>query len=447
VFGDSVGFRMALFPYLLGMPFAAHALVKRFGRDRWLALGAFTVVVEANLLWGFAPYVTATVVMFAAIVVAIDALREGRWWRYVLHGALGVIVFFSHPEVCGIWSATCGFIALVAWLSRRAPFSRATWLVVSILPAFAMLALYMLSAGWVDGSALNKIEFPTSAGTAFMTVRQTLELLPLWSGLALMVDDLPLRSYFIAIGAVAVASGVQWWLRRRSGGVAPASRWTFAVIVMVVLWTLMVFELPAWSRGEPIAVRIPSFVAFALFWLFPFARPRSTAEQRTVIPARVALFACALTTLIFSHQRFHAFDKSVAPLGKIIDNLPRNARVATLIYDTTPVSIVSLPTYVHLGGYVLAARGGMASFNFNVVPYKDAEVKKYALVYQVWAPSTGWTLPLAYADYYDYVLVKKGPNYPGKPFAPSQLAVAERIFAEGDFELWRSLPRAIKDGT
>src|SRR5581483_583384 len=317
VLGDSIGFRAALLPYLLGMPLVAHALVRRFGRDRWLALGAFTIVVEANLLWGFAPYVTGTIAMFAAIMLTIDALRDGGRWRFALHAALGVVIFFSHPEVCGVWSATTGFIALAAWIGRRTSLARASWLVVTILPAFAMLAHYMLSAGWVDGSALQKIEFPTTYASQFMTPMQVIALLPLWSGLALM-GDVPYHSYLIAVAAVAAAAAAQWWLRRRAVE-APRSRWTFAVAVMLALWTVMLFTLPSWARGEPISVRIPSFIGFALFWLFPLARPRSPSERLAVIPARVVLLACALTTLAFSHRRFSAYDRSLEPLAHAID--------------------------------------------------------------------------------------------------------------------------------
>jgi len=432
LFGDSLGFRAALLVYLVGMPLAAQALVVRLGRDRWVGLGAFTVLYEANMQWGFAPFITGITLLLLGLVVAIDALRDGRWWRYALLAAIGLALFFTHPQVTAMWAAAVGLVALVAWLGKRASFLRAGLVVVALLPGFLTLCLFMF--GWV-GESTGPGADPTPLWDSPLKM---VHLLPYYSGL-LVTGELPVAAYLLALGALAITAMVQARLRDRSlsdGGLP----WSYVSVVLIGLWTAMIFVLPTWWRGEPVSIRIVAIAALTLLWLPRLRPPSSPREAWLLAPARVALLLAALGSLGWAHVRFSELQQSMAPVDKIVAMLPPTPRVAALSYSVMQPGIAALPIHMHDDAYLLISRGGMTSFAFEgVTPYKPAVPRNRLLVDQLWYPSrAGWQLPGEYADYYDYVFVITGRLYRGDPFQPiAGKQLAKRVFAEGRFELWQ----------
>jgi hypothetical protein len=435
VFGDGLGFRAALLVYLWGLPACAYALVRRIGRDRWLALSAFIVVVDGNLYWGFAPYVTGVALMLAANVITLDVLQRGGAWRVALLALVGVAVFFTHPQPAAMCAASCGLLALAAVIARRASFARLLAVSGALVPSFVMLCIFLFALGWIGskGSLGHGAVLNQSIGWDPPSVR--IEQLPWTSGLH-MTGPAPCWVWLAALLVIAGTAAAQYWLRRRAGA-ERVRDYGFEIPVLVGLWLAMSFGLPSWYHGEPLAVRVPTLLALLVPWLAPLRPPSDTREARVLWPYRVVVVVGALVVLGQAHVRFSQFSRTMEPLDRVIDYLPRNSRVATLVYGMEPQGIVPLPTYIHIGGYVLAARGGMSSFSF--VPYSSPEITRYALTALVWAPANGWQLPPSYTDFYDYVLVRKGASYPGTPFAPSpSIRKGTRVLAEGDFELWRT---------
>jgi hypothetical protein len=433
ILGDSIGFRAALLIYLVGMPLCAQVLVNRFGRDRWMGLAAFTILVESNLLWGFAPFVTGVTLLLLGLVLAIDALRDGGWWRYAALAVLGVALFFTHPQVTALWAASTGFIALSAWLLKRCSFRRSAAVVIAILPGFLTLCVFMLS--WVDESAKGGASQPPG----WQSPLTSLALLPYTTGLALSGQG-PLVFYLLALGTLALTTLAQQRVRVAPEAEPGAPNWSFAIFVLLSLWSVLILALPGWWRNEPISVRIPSLAALALLWV-PRLRPPTTRREALFIgPGRIVVLLAALGSLGWAHMRFQQFAESMKPVDGVISLLPRDARIATLVYSPAPEGIVALPTYIHIGGYLLIARGGMAGFAFEgVTPYRPEVPRPMLLVDQIWGPSYGWSLPPVFATYYDYVFVRKGRLYSGNPFlpAPGGKPLAKRIFAEGAYELWQ----------
>jgi hypothetical protein len=160
----------------------------------------------------------------------------------------------------------------------------------------------------------------------------------------------------------------------------------------------------------------------------------------------VALAAAA--SLGWSHRVFARFDRATRPLDQIIAHVPLGSRVAAMVYDPYAPGL-RLPVYLHLGGYVLAERGGMASSGFTRtgISYAPSVPLATLLVNELWAPSrTGWRMDLErYGRAYDWVLVRRGPRCAGSPFLSDQArgVLARRALTAGEFELWRLTP----DGT
>jgi hypothetical protein len=181
--------------------------------------------------------------------------------------------------------------------------------------------------------------------------------------------------------------------------------------------------------------RVFSLAALGLLLSVPFAGRRSVVRW----PVRGLVVVAAFASLISAHVSFRRYDRENQPLRHALKLIPFGARVATLPYTQTPTGY-SLPTYVHLSGYVQAARGGYSSFSFGHMPYK-ANVQQYSVSKWIWLIANHWMLPDRLVDFYDYILVRKGERYDGVPFRgrPDGKKVPLRIFSEGDYELWETL--------
>jgi hypothetical protein len=217
-----------------------------------------------------------------------------------------------------------------------------------------------------------------------------------------------------------------------------ASSWPAAGLVLWALWLAVYLAAPARWHTVAIAGRFAPAVALATLWLVPLRAPGSPAGASSLRAARLALVGVAATALLLAHDVFARYDRSLAPLARVIDAIPRGSRVTTLAYQPFPDGI-RLPMYAHVGGYVHAARGGLAasSFTGTGVTYRDEVPRRLRLGDDVLAPwRSGWVLDDAMAAYWDYVVVMRGPRYPGRPLAPG-VGRGERVLVDGEFELWR----------
>jgi hypothetical protein len=431
--GDAVGFRAALLPYLLGVPLLCLLLCRRLQRDRFAALASFTILVEGNLLWGFLPYVTGVLLWLAGLVLAVDLLRhEGRAAaRAAALSLLGVLLFFTHPQVTALWALSLGALALAGLLRRRVSLGRAALLAASAVPGGLLLSFYMLASGWLSGAALQGA-VATRTGAVWYSPLTMVTTLPWTTGLAL-TGPVPALGYLLAVLALTLGALVQRRLDRRPAGPSTYAAWTLFLLLAVLL-----FALPARFRSEAISGRLPSTLALLLLFLPPLAPPQG--RPLLLLPVRLLLVLAALLSLGSMNQTFARYAQSMRPLDKVLELVPMRSRVATLVYDPYPAGIIEMPTDIHLGAHVLAARGGMAAFNFTLVgvDYRPEVPRHLLLLTRQWAPSrTGAVLPDGFQAFYDLVLVRKGPRYPGLPWRRDARVAADRIFDEGGLELWR----------
>ena len=144
-FGTDLGGRIALLGYLLGTPLAVAALLKRFGRDPWLALAAFLVLVEGNFLWGFAPYSLAVALSLGALVLAIDYGRVGGTWRIAALGGLGALVFFTHAQQTAVHVVSLAVLGIVAWRRHAMSTRRLVGFALAAAVLSLLLSTYLLS--------------------------------------------------------------------------------------------------------------------------------------------------------------------------------------------------------------------------------------------------------------------------------------------------------------
>jgi hypothetical protein len=427
LFGD-LGLRAALLVPLWGPPITALALARLFGRDRWIALGVFCLVVDSNLQWGFVPYITAIVGLLAMLALLGS-------WMLVPHGgkllglaALGVVLFFSHPVPTLLGLLAVAVVVLPELATRRLRLPDAFAIAGALLPAAGLLIAFLFGSGWAGGGSAG----PSASLSSFATMKAFLLDADKLTGLSTM-GPIPAWSY----AAILLATGVGAAAERIRRGSAP-NRWRalhLPPFSLFVLFATLALILPDHVKGQSISLRIFSTAALFLLLAVPFRGQHAA----TAWPVRAIIVASALCTLSFWTVHFARFDRDNAALGRIIDGLPRGKRVAVMPYVTSPPDI-PLILYLHVSGYVHAERGGYSSFSFGHVPYKP-EFVMFSLTPVIYEMArAGWQLPAAATDFYDYVIVVKGPRYPGTPFAPLPPGrrPPERVFVEGPYELWET---------
>ncbi len=440
---DLLGGRLVLSLSLAGSALAILAITRALGRSPWLALVGCTVVIEANLLWGFAPYVLATTLSLAQLALVLRWLDEQKIskakWRLPAVALLGVAMFFTHAQPTMI--ACVSVAALGLYARRRAVIDRGALarLALAMAPAAALVALYLVAGGWLSGQALDD-EFRVPRKTVWAAPWSTLYWMKLSSGLD-SLGQLPAIAYALALWAA--------WRAAQAGELNTVTdkqdpREGFARVIAAVIWALFLL-LPAEFRGQSIAPRLASLALLSATWVLPWrAAPRADAHARWVsryARARVVVAACALGSLAWAHHRFAQYDRALEPIGRATALLAPGQRVATLAY-TTHAEGLRLPVLLHAGAYSLVFRGGMSSMGFTRtgVTYRPEVPRDALTVKELWAPSThGWQLdPLRHGRFYDAVIVVRGERYPGHPFRGGDASGvrARRAFREGLFELW-----------
>jgi hypothetical protein len=165
--------------------------------DRWslhLRHGPQDISVTGELLWVPGPSPWGWLVGALAAVVAVVALSRTRVWRWVLAGALGVVIISETAHVASAWTATTasfgtkigasayaiGGIALaivaLVWIVVRPPFNA--------IPAVLFAGLIVAVAGGLaDLTTLTRSQLPTDFAPELARLEVTLAL-GLGAGLA-----------------------------------------------------------------------------------------------------------------------------------------------------------------------------------------------------------------------------------------------------------------------
>jgi hypothetical protein len=178
-------------------PEVARAPDQRHVVDHWslqLRRGTQVVTVAGDLLWLPGPSPWGWVLGALAIALALVALSRTPIWRWVLAGALGIVVVSETAHVVGTWNATSaafatkigasvysiGGIALavvaLVWLVVRPPYNA--------IPAVLFAGLIVAFAGGLaDLTTLTHSQLPTDVPTDVARLEVTLAL-GLGAGLA-----------------------------------------------------------------------------------------------------------------------------------------------------------------------------------------------------------------------------------------------------------------------
>jgi hypothetical protein len=453
---DLLGGRVALSITLVALALALIAVARSLDRSASTALVGFTVIVEANLLWGFAPYVLATALQLAQLALALSWLRgadtRGGRGKLVAIAALGVATFFSHAQPAMLAVLSLSALSLLAFVRGRVTRRAAVRLCLAVAPAALLVALYLGAGGWLSGQVLED-EFAVRPRTLWSAPWASIYWAPLSSGLDAL-GSWPWRLFLVALvaaifGARSTEQPAVALLAERSkttGAARDPRAWSAEARLLAAVFCGAYLLLPNEFRGQSVSPRIASLALLSLTWVPAWGArdPREDAHGRWLFLAkwsrRVAVLA-PVASLLFAHAAFARFDRSVRGIDAAIEALPRGSRVATLAYETH-MDGYRLPVLLHVGAYTLVRRGGMNSTGFTRtgVTYAPAVSRSALTVMQLWAPSKhGWQLDAAqHGAHYDAVFVVRGPRYPSAPIRPDPRGAGfHRVSQDARFELWR----------
>lgn len=449
---DWLAGRAALSLSLTASALALLSIARALGRSPWIAVVGCGVLIEANLLWGFAPYVLGTTLQLWQLAVVLRWMQqrasERRAWALPVVSLLGVATFFTHSQPALLECASLSALALWGYRRRALDRGAAARLLLSIAPAALLLGAYLFAGGWLSGVAIDD-EFRVERRTVWRAPWAALFWLKLCSGLDAL-GQWPAIAYALALLAARRAA--------KAGARDPNERpynqddrektaiceWQARLLALVFFGAYL--AMPDEFRGQSLAPRVASLALLSLSWVFPWrAPPAERAHARWTKGYRRARWtaaACVLSALGWTQWKFARFDRELRPIEAAVAMIPRGSRVATLSYETH-VEGYGLPVLLHAGAYSVALRGGMSSMGFTRtgVTYRREVPREALTVMELWAPSAnGWQLdPRAHGAFYDAVIVVRGPRYPGHPFrgAAASGVRARPVFSQGRIELWR----------
>lgn len=139
--------RIVLSLCLLGIPLAAHALLKALHHNRWLVLGVFPWMLNSDFFMGFFNYLMSIPVFLLVLAAHVHFLRRPSWRGGALVGGLLVFLAVTHYLLWGVSLALLPLLALIFGL-RKGWLRGISWglrEVAIVIPSIAVLLPWFLS--------------------------------------------------------------------------------------------------------------------------------------------------------------------------------------------------------------------------------------------------------------------------------------------------------------
>ncbi|MGZ3424437.1 MAG: hypothetical protein ACXVEE_41645 [Polyangiales bacterium] len=290
------------------------ALVRATDRPAWYACLAIPASYGYSLAYGFVNYALGVPI---ALLTYVAWLRRRDLW--VVLGAL--VCALAHPfaVLCLLFSA-----AITLRSFRRA---------AALLP-FAPAVIWVLVARGAHLRSPDATSLAASNGYDIAAWRKLEDVA------THVLGDVSGRADEVVF-LVALALIVALWLARapsdeRTAPVAKA--WLVAYLVMPTVF------MAAWAMFQRTS---PWWLAFSVA-----AAPR--ARGRWVPVVRSIAVACALSSGAITMWRFSKLEGTDA--REVLAAVPRDAKVASLIFSWTGAPAVEKPIWIHYAAYALAAK-------------------------------------------------------------------------------------------
>jgi hypothetical protein len=415
--------------YALAVPAGAFAFCRRFDRSPWLTLLSFPLVWNFNLADGFVAYCAG----FAAVplaLVLVDRYAERPTWP----GALAVVVvgsltYFFHLLAYALFLVCAGLIVLV---QRRALSPRL--LIARSLPVLSCAGVGL----WALRRA-NSMGFRKVTGTHRQWVRD---------GLDTTLTQVPERLFNFVPGHAdewMIVTLAAVWLTlaitdaRRRDLEPPARhgaghRWG---VELCLLGALVLFVVLPRSMKQPFYWHLINgrfVVALAFFALLSLRGAIGGRRRWLLLPVVVAHLAYMGAIC----RAFVRFNRNAAGFEALVDRIPRDQEVLTLILRPMGDVNVNVSAFNQFPSYVQLRHGGYNFYNF---------AEGFPLKYKHKLPAPSWS----HAETFNWETHSRGWGYfltfrEGWEAAPMKVPLATgKVELVGESGVWKLYRKLVKD--
>jgi hypothetical protein len=376
---------------ILGFPLGLRAYLRASGRPEILALAALPLAWSFNLALGFTAYVASVALVlygWALLARFADARPRPGWGLWAANLAVGLAIYFLHPLGVMLWLV--GVLVYAGW---RAPLLGAG--------PIALFAYQLLSAP-AQGLRAAEVAHRIDGRWNSFAANVRLLLQHLW-------DFLRPEHRWHMTAALVVALLLGAVLVVRSG--ARDRRPTILAAAVLLLYFVLPEHLYRPVNWWMVNGRLAIVIAMLLFVC---VAPGRLAGWRAALVA----LPLVLATIVYSvniARRFAAFDRKTADFDALVERLPYNPSVLTIIYPPLWDPTVWCDPWRQFPSYIQLRRGGYNPWSWgDGFPMRTREAARKP------APEGHHPEKFDYAAHaaaYEYLLVRGEPpgTIGGKP--------------------------------
>ncbi|MCA9523212.1 MAG: hypothetical protein KC609_19685 [Myxococcales bacterium] len=414
-----IAMRLYLTLYALLLPLAMLRLLAATGRNHWLSLFAFPLVLNTNLHWGFLSFCLGAALVCLALAQHERQLSATRRSLSVGQALFGLLLVVTHAQAFLAWSVCLGLFFVV---DRRYRLSMA---LCDLSPAS------LLFVGW------SAMKVGASGGvfhisqSSWLSVGQNWELFEhaiflasnyehgfFWERLWILCATLTILPL--------LAGNIRHWREPNLPWIA-SLRYELLTLVFVGLY----FAMPYWI-GVQFCVNPRMLLFAALTIVAAIKSPLDGRVGRYL--ARPALALVAVAYLVLNASIFFGFQQRVGDFERALATIPPGRRLLPMAFTRSPLFTRRID-FSHFGGYYVAAKGGLVPMLWEA---NGVRVKPR---YRFW-PDDWMGYRFSYdrfGRYFHYFLFRDagrfGREHPLRSVSPGRV---ELLFRSPHWEVWRN---------
>ena len=401
VFPPLVAEKIFLSLYVILFPLAVSYFLNAVQRGRHaLVVLSFTFVYNYLLLMGFYNFAVSVPLFFLAL---------GYWWKHkaqlnrkriVLLNLLIIVTYFAHLIS---YAFILFSIALLALLHFRRDFKRILMTGCYLLPAAALLLVYLPTSDLLTG---EPPEFGIGRFGELFANLIGMHVLVAYTDPPSWLSTL-ISAFLLFLGVVTI------WQNRKAKAAESAGQTTFLCLVAVLLG--LYFILPnAIGPGGWVNDRIAILASLAIFAWF---REFDKVQWRRAFTAVVTLLA--LVNIVYIGVLFKNLNAEIRQFNAFVEQVGKNKVILPLHFDPRGSS-ERVGIFVNAANYYCLDNGcinlGNYEIQFDYFPIRFNADFETPLAEKEWVQIVHWQpekIDLCeYADNVDYLLLWDTPDTP-----------------------------------
>jgi hypothetical protein len=444
--------KLVVAAYVAGFPAATAALLGACGRSRLPALFAFPLAYNLALHYGFMSFALSLPILlwFLAAVVRTIAANEAAARRWALVALLACVLFLSHLQA--FLFGLCAALAFVAF--SRAPWRRRIFVLSTILPAAALMALWQARSVYADDPERKKMTLRVvwdlfwaarGADTAGRSIGA--DLLDRITGIHHHLLRGFLDAAHVRWGAIILLTMVGYVALGGLGrlfpapGPEPRSRFTIAGLIVFAGAAAAYLGFPHHLPEFELTTFSPRFsvlAALMLVLLVPASLGRLPGAWAAVAALPAFVVCAGYGVVLVGHYRLYG--KEVSDFHDVLEKTPAGGKALGLVFERYSKVMANESILMSLPSFYVGKQNhpqSMVALSFcqmRHIPcrHRSQDPKRHP-IYVPWTPES---VPAeAAVAFYDYFFVKSQP--PGLSLFGPHARKLEVLARKGPWVVYR----------